>query len=129
MPINEVYSDLISIAEDELESAKILANYHKPKIEISTNLCQLCAEKSMKAFLSFHNVKFRFIHNLEEICLDCQTVDNTFTTIIKECRFLNRFISATRYDKYISVTESDMQIAIKFAEKILNFVKDKTKEA
>ena len=128
MPNNEIYSDLMYIAEDELESAKILANHHRPKIEISTNLCQLCAEKSLKAFLAFHNVKFKYIHNLLIINNDCQKIDSSFKTILNECRYLNKFVSNNRYEKHLTISESDMQIAIKFAEKILNFVKNKTKE-
>ena len=35
MPTNENYTEWIRFAEDDLDSAKILANHYRPKIEIS----------------------------------------------------------------------------------------------
>ena len=128
MPINEVYSDLIFVAGNDLESAKILANYYKPQIEISCYHCQQCAEKALKSFLAYHFVKFQFIHNLEELCEDCKSIDNSFSTLFPECKSLNDYITKTRYSSKCNLTETNMKQAIKHAEKILNFVKEKTRE-
>ena len=126
MVFENEHSELLAIAEDDLESAIILANYYKPKIEIACYHCHQCAEKTLKAFISFSNLKFKFIHNLNELCKDCQKIDISFSTIYPECKALNKYFSETRYIKHLQFTEYDMKQAIKQAEKILRFVKDKT---
>ena len=126
MLFEDEYSELMFIAEDDLESAKILAKHYKPKIEISCYHCQQSAEKSLKAFLSFHNVNFKFIHDLEYLCKDCQVIDLDFSLLLNECKTLNKYITQTRYKRSYMLTEYQMNQAIQYAEKILNFVKEKT---
>ena len=126
MLFKDEYSELIYIAGEDLESAKILANHYKPQIEVSCYHCQQCVEKVLKAFLSFHNVKFRYIHNLKELCRDCQNIDASFSIFQKECEVLTKYITETRYSRQIQLTEHEMKQAILSAEKILDFVKKKT---
>ena len=128
MVFKDEYSELVFIAEEDLESAKILANHYKPKIEIACYHCQQSVEKALKAFLSYHNVKFRYIHDLEDLCNDCQKIDMSFSTLQKECKMLNKYVTQTRYSRNYLLTEHQMNQAIKFAEKILNIVKEKTKK-
>ena len=84
-------------------------------------------EKSLKAFLSFRNIKFRFIHNLNDLNKDCQNIDKAFSMLNLDCKTLNKYFSETRYIKHLQFTEYEMKQAIKYAEKIFEFVKDKTK--
>jgi len=126
MLINEVFTELIMIAEEDLRSAKILANDYKPPIEISCYHCQQCAEKSLKAYLSFHYIKHKFTHDLDVLCSDCQQIDQGFLQLSSECKVLNDYIKQTRYTKKYDLTEFNMRQAIEHAEKILEFVKAKT---
>ena len=126
MVFENEHSELLAIAEDDLESAKILAEHYKPKIEISCYHCHQSTEKALKAFLSYSGIKFRFIHNLNDLNKDCQKIDKSFSRINLDCKTLNKYFSETRYIKHLQFTEYDMKQAIKYAEKILNFVKERT---
>ena len=126
MLFNDEASELIFIAENDFKSAQILANHYQPQIEISCYHCQQCAEKALKAFISFHKNSFKFIHNLNELRTDCQIIDQSFITITEECEVLNRYFNDTRYSSKLDLTETHLHQALKHAEKILNFVKEKT---
>jgi HEPN domain-containing protein len=122
-----VVSEWIMIAEDDLESAKILANYHRPKIEIACFLSQQCAEKALKAFLIFSGAKHKYIHDLKVLCVDCQAIDKSFTTLKKQCNELTDYYTDTRYGRARELFEHDMKKAIQYAEEVLVFVKDRIK--
>jgi len=126
MLFNNEAEELLFIANDDLDSAKILATHHKPKNEISCYLCHQCAEKALKSYLSFHGIKFKFIHNLEQLCIDCQIIDQSFVLLTNECDTLNKYITLTRYSRKYDLTEFHMRQAIIHAEKILDFVKERT---
>ena len=50
MLFKDQFSELLFIAEDDLDSAKIMASHYKPKVEISCFLCQQCAEKALDIY-------------------------------------------------------------------------------
>ena len=125
MPTNENYLEWIRFAEDDLESAKILANYYKPKIEISCYHCQQSAEKILKAFLIFNMIEHSFTHDLVKLCSDCYEIDQSFSNIFSHCDALNRYIARTRYPSPIEITEYDMRQALKHADEVITFVKEK----
>jgi len=123
---NEIFSEWIHFAEGDLEVAKHITTMHKPKYEISCYHCQQCAEKALKAFLIFHFVQPKFIHDLVVLCSDCQEIDNSFANLDESCYVLNQYITNTRYPSSTELNEGDMEQAIDFAEKVLTFVKERT---
>ena len=119
------FSEWLKKAEDDLIVANASAALHKPQVEIACYHCQQCVEKALKSFLVYHKVEFNYIHDLEKICNDCEKIDPTFTVWKKQCRFINQYISITRYPSNVDVTVSDMKLALKFSDDILSFVRGK----
>ncbi len=58
---------------------------------------QQAAEKSMKAFLAWHDVPFRKTHNLEEIGQQCIAVDAALATAADEAVPLTEYAWKFRY--------------------------------
>ena len=126
MATHERFESLINIAERDLRSARILSEAEKPEIENSCYFCQQCAEKALKAFLSFNNIQYKFTHNLETLCIECQELDNSFLELRNQCDILNSYSTESRYVDDCCLSQDDMQEAINLADEVLVFVKNKT---
>ena len=124
MPSEKYYKTLLLIAEEEIIAAERLSGFHKPQIEIVCYLCHQCVEKSLKAFLDYHEVNFKHIRDLVEINLDCQTIDISFNRFDVACYMLSEYYFKTRYSRNLVLIEKDMTDAIDYAKKVLNFVKE-----
>ncbi len=59
--------------------------------------CQQAAEKTFKAFLTFHNSPFRKTHNLEEIGEACLKIAPTLKEVVDEAVPLTEYAWAFRY--------------------------------
>src|SRR5689334_7226087 len=60
---------------------------------------QQAAQKSLKAFLAWHDVPFRKTHNLEELGQQCETVDPTMAAIATEAAPLTEYAWKFRYPR------------------------------
>jgi len=58
---------------------------------------QQAAEKSMKAFLAWHDVPFRKTHNLEELGQQCVSLDTTLAPVADQAAPLSEFAWKFRY--------------------------------
>ncbi|MGA3028348.1 MAG: HEPN domain-containing protein [Bryobacteraceae bacterium] len=58
---------------------------------------QQAAEKALKAFLTWHDVRFRRIHDLEEIGKQCAQVDLTLGSLMGRAETLSEYASRFRY--------------------------------
>lgn len=114
----------IFIAENDLESAILLSNNHKPLIENACYHSQQCAEKSFKAFLIFSNVEFPFTHNLSVLCKKCEEVEPNFSKLRRQAIQLTPFATRTRYEMCLDLTVEDCKLAIKRAEEVMVLVKN-----
>jgi HEPN domain-containing protein len=59
--------------------------------------CQQAAEKSLKAFLTWHERTFRRTHDLEELGRDCQAIDGTLAALLEEADVLSDYAWKLRY--------------------------------
>ena len=125
MPVRESFPTLIKVSHRNLKAAKLLANIDDPEIELACYLCQQCSETSLKAFLDFHGIEYKFTHDLERLCNDCIEIDKSFTTILNPCLILTYYSSDIRYLDDGLISERDMHEAIELAEEVLEFVKVK----
>ena len=79
----------LSKAAEDLASARVLIDAGHPSTALFH--CQQCAEKSLKAFLTWHDQPFRKTHNLEEVGLACIAIDPTLAGIAREAGVLTAF--------------------------------------
>jgi HEPN domain-containing protein len=59
--------------------------------------CQQCAEKALKAFLTWHDVPFRKVHELEELGVQCRQIDSTLAPFVEGVEPLTKYVSRFRY--------------------------------
>ncbi len=59
--------------------------------------CQQTAEKALKAFLTWHDVRFRRVHDLDEIGRQCVEVDRTLEPLVERAEPLSEYASRFRY--------------------------------
>jgi HEPN domain-containing protein len=122
MSPNGNYVEWLTHAKEDFESAKELSQSEQVKFRNTCYFCHQTAEKALKAFIIFMFKKHRFIHDLEELCLDCQKIDPSFSALQNDCYILNNFYEASKYPCGISLGELEMRQALTHAENILNFV-------
>jgi HEPN domain-containing protein len=84
-------------AANDLRVAEIVLAVNPPLLEDVMFHCQQAAEKSLKAFLTFHNRPFRKTHSLEEIGESCLVIDKTLAPIIDKAVPLTEYAWAFRY--------------------------------
>jgi HEPN domain-containing protein len=58
---------------------------------------QQAAEKSLEAFLAWHDVPFRKTHNIQELGLACAALDATLSTIVDRAVPLTEYAWKFRY--------------------------------
>lgn len=82
---------------------------------------QQCAEKAVKAFLVWHNIPFRKIHDLVSLGALCLPIDSTLEEILRTTAVLSRYAVDARYpgedgDDY---TKKQTKEALGMAELVL----------
>ncbi len=118
--------DWLEFAHDDLIAAKVIL---REGCAISTVFyhSQQCAEKSLKAFLSFKSHTILKTHDLVSLLNLCKGFDRDFDTLMVNAYDLNPFASKTRYpdDFYLMPDLTVAQDSIEKAGQIFEFVKGK----
>lgn len=84
-------------ALDDLQVADYLLRATPPFVSSALFHAQQAAEKSLKGFLTWHEVIFRKTHSIEELGGQCLRVDNTLRPIIDRAVPLTQYASRFRY--------------------------------
>jgi len=113
----------LRLAELDLEVARHLFETFRPMpIEPICNHCQQSAEKMLKCFLIFKEIKPPNIHDLEVLCNMCIEFVEGFNVLSKESATLSHYGVMPRYPNELELEEHDAETAIKYAEKIADYV-------
>ena len=88
-------------------------------------LYQQAAEKYLKAYIIAYDLEFRKIHDLIALLKICEKKDPVFTSLLEECKYLQKFYVETRYPvvwetKY---SKEDALKAKEAAQAIISMVK------
>jgi HEPN domain-containing protein len=113
----------LSIAKEDLEVAKFLAEkYHPKPIEKICNFCQQSAEKNLKAYIFINDIEFPKTHDLSVLLGMCADINTEFVKFDRQCRYLTQFAIIPKYPHTLQINEDDATSAIRFAEEIKEFV-------
>lgn len=92
--------------------------------------CQQAAEKSLKAFLTWHKVIFRRVHDLEETGALCVSIDPALAPVVKRAEPLTAFAWKLRYPGDLSDPEmSEAEDGLEIARQVFNEIRRRLPEA
>lgn len=130
--LNERAKRWIKKAEKDIKIAKDEINTQNPTTDLICYHCQQAIEKILKAFLVFHNKRFRKTHDISELLEICKEIDRDFENILteEEISRLNFYAVESRYPESIDFEPEveEAKEAIEIAEKVKEFVIKKLKE-
>ena len=121
--MDDLVKEWIKFSDMDFTTAQYLYDNMRPApIEIICYHCQQSAEKALKAFLIHSKIKPEKTHDLESIRINCEEIDNSFNSIIKDCARLNRYGTQPRYPTEIEITDRDTLFALQDSKRINEFV-------
>ena len=92
-------------ADEDLGSARVLIG--SGHIANALFFCQQAAEKSLKAFLTWHEQAFRRTHDLEELGEACRAIDGTLAALLEQADVLSDFAWKLRYPGAVYTPERE----------------------
>jgi len=121
-------------AEHDLQSAR----NNLEKVAFYSDACfmsEQAAQKALKAYLLFKGERYITIHSVQELANLCGQYDRAFEKVVEYGMVLDRYYIPTRYPDalappavpYKSYTNEDAVQALRYAEKILQLVRNKIK--
>ncbi len=84
-------------AVKDLRRIDVLLAADPPDPEDAPFHCQQAGEKALKAFLTWHDVPFRRVHELDELGSQCTEIDDTLTPLTDQADRLTKYASRFRY--------------------------------
>lgn len=115
----------VRFAETDLSSAKTLFEVHRPiPIEIVGFHSQQAAEKIIKAFLVSKDIIPEKTHELHKLIKKCLKFNSEFKKFALESDTLTQYAVPPRYPHELELEEYDAETAIKYADRIMEFVKE-----
>lgn len=84
-------------AEQDLKYARLVLPNYSDLFEVALYHCQQCAEKSLKGYLVFNDIRFEKTHNLETLIYQCETKDKAFSDLLSVAQSLTPFATDYRY--------------------------------
>ncbi len=119
----ELVRDWLIKAQHDLGSAEKLASDPDPYLDTAIFHCQQAAEKAVKAFLVFHDQRFKKTHDIVKLIEAAAPFEAEVSSLIKEGAFLTPYATQFRYpDEDIGLDRDVFDRALAAAAKIFNFI-------
>jgi HEPN domain-containing protein len=113
--------ELIEIAEQDLESARVLASSEKGRQENTLFLVQQVVEKCLKAIICHKRQAVPFSHDVEALVVRLSDESVPHAEAIAE---LTPYATIRRYEEgRFTITKEDKQAALSVAAEVLNWAK------
>lgn len=111
-------------ADDDIGSASVLIAADRTAAALFH--CQQAAEKSLKAFLVWHDRIFSKTHDLKELGAGCREFDATLEGITKEAQVLTDYAWKLRYPgaKYYP-TRDEAERMFALAQRVFNEIRSR----
>ncbi len=116
----------IEKAKHDIDTA-FLNHHYAGYTDVTCYFAHQTVEKSLKAFLIYHSIRFKKIHHLPKLLVMCIGKEQRFTEFDETCQTLNDYYVETKYPMDISVvyTKEEAEEAINLAQEIYDFVKER----
>jgi len=85
------------LAREDLRTAELCLTAKPPLVRTALFHAQQCAEKVLKALLTWHDVPFRKTHNLEELGEACAKLEPAIGPFLDRLTTLNKYGVRFRY--------------------------------
>ncbi|MCL1946387.1 MAG: HEPN domain-containing protein [Chitinivibrionia bacterium] len=112
-------------AKDLWIAEHLYTTLHPTPDEMICFLCQQSVEKSLKGFLCFNDIEFDRTHDLPQLLAKCIALNSDFKDYAKHCAFLSKYAVMPRYPNDLQINDDEVNVAIRFAEKIKDFALSK----
>jgi HEPN domain-containing protein len=110
----------------DLLSAHELASAVRPLLDTAAYHCQQAAEKAIKGYLLFHDIRFEKSHDIEMLVSQAIDIDASFSCLIESARFLTPLAVEFRYPgDYLEPEPEEFQDAYNAAQSFYVFICDK----
>lgn len=110
-------------ANRDLLSVRELAEGETPLLDTAAYHCQQAAEKAVKGYLLYHDVRFEKSHDIELLVSQALTIDSTFADCIEAARLLTPLAVEYRYPgDYVEPEPEEFQEAYTAAQFLYAFV-------
>jgi len=110
----------------DLLSAEKLGNVQAPLLDTAAYHCQQTAEKAIKAFLLFHDIRFEKTHDIEALILQASTIDPDFADHLDDGQILTPFATEFRYPgEFLEPDPDEFAEAYQTASEFYHFVLSK----
>jgi HEPN domain-containing protein len=111
-------------AKEDLDAAALVLNAPSPLVRTALFHCQQAVEKTMKAFLTWHDACFREVHNLEELGEFCIRLDSTLASAVTSGTPLTKYAVRFRYpgapyEPSAEEAQESMGLAHQFVDSVL----------
>jgi HEPN domain-containing protein len=97
-------------AAKDLRGGSLDIHAQPPLIEDALFHAQQAAEKSLKAYLTYHDKPFKRTHDLDELGRPCCELDSSLTAMVDKAKDLTVFAWAFRYPGESEVPEPNVAI-------------------
>ncbi len=84
-------------AQRDLASAQRLSEGDDPLLDTAAYHCQQAAEKAMKAFLAFRDVRVRKTHDLEELITETSLLTPDYVVLTDAAKRISEYATEFRY--------------------------------
>lgn len=110
-------------ARRDLDSAKKLARDTEPYFDTAIYHCQQAAEKAIKGFLAFREVRFEKTHDIRWLIAQAATLEPAFDDLRDEADLLTPYSVAYRYpDEEMEPNSTEFRAALDASERVCQFV-------
>jgi HEPN domain-containing protein len=116
----------IQKAEMDMRSAQVDLAAVPPLVGDALFHCQQAVEKTLKAFLTWHDHPFRKTHDLVELGVQCAAIDAALEDLLREAAPLTEYAWKFRYPGDASEpTVAEAEVAIDVAFRVIAAVRDR----
>ena len=110
-------------ADRDLLSAKRLAEADNPLLDTAAYHCQQAAEKALKGFLLYHDIRFDKTHDLDVLITQALHVEPNFFLCRNAGRILTPLAVEFRYPgEYVEPEQEEYEEAFSASVEILKFI-------